>query len=89
MIAISFNSDVGDSWECSDDRRDPEKYSDLGFRIGVNYIVLCDDALRQWPARTSAARARGLRLLAAGEAAQGNALCADFFWGYPAPYGLG
>jgi hypothetical protein len=39
MIAISFNSDVGDSWEWADDRRYPEKYSDLGFRIGVNYIV--------------------------------------------------
>jgi hypothetical protein len=39
MIAVSFNSDMGDSWECSDDRRYPEKYSDLGFRIGVNHIV--------------------------------------------------
>ncbi len=39
MIAILFNSDLGDSWEWSNDSRYPEKYSDLGFRIGVNYVV--------------------------------------------------
>ena len=39
MVAISFNSDVGDSWEWADDPRYPEKFSDLGIRIGVNYIV--------------------------------------------------
>jgi hypothetical protein len=39
MVAISFNSDLGDSWEWSDRPEYPEKYSDLGFRIGINYIV--------------------------------------------------
>lgn len=39
MVAISFNSDIGDSWEWADDPRYPEKFSDLGIRIGVNYIV--------------------------------------------------
>ena len=39
MIAISFNSDIGDSWEWSDRSEYPEKFSDLGFRIGINYIV--------------------------------------------------
>jgi hypothetical protein len=39
MVAISFNSDVGDSWEWSDDARYPEKFSDLGIRLGVNYVV--------------------------------------------------
>ena len=39
MIAISFNSDVGDSWEWADDPRYPEKFSDLGIRIGVNDVV--------------------------------------------------
>jgi hypothetical protein len=39
MVAISLNSDIGDSWEWSDDSRYPLKYSDLGMRIGVNYIV--------------------------------------------------
>ena len=32
-------SDVGDSWEWADDPRYPEKYSALGIRIGVNYVV--------------------------------------------------
>jgi len=39
MAAISFNSDVGDSWEWSDRPEYPERLSDLGFRIGINYIV--------------------------------------------------
>jgi hypothetical protein len=39
MVAISFNSDIGDSWEWSDDPRYPQKFADLGLRIGVNYVV--------------------------------------------------
>ena len=39
MVAISFNSDIGDSWEWADDPRYLEKFSALGIRIGVNYIV--------------------------------------------------
>jgi hypothetical protein len=39
MVAISFNSDVGDSWEFADDPRYPEKYSALGIRLAVNYVV--------------------------------------------------
>jgi len=39
MVAISFNSDLGDSWEWSDRPEYPERFSDLGFRIGVNYLV--------------------------------------------------
>lgn len=39
MVAISFNSDIGDSWEWADDPEYPEKLSDLGLRIGVNDIV--------------------------------------------------
>ncbi len=39
MVAMTFNSDVGDSWEWADDPRYPEKYSALGIRIGVNYVV--------------------------------------------------
>ncbi|MBV8817460.1 MAG: DUF4159 domain-containing protein, partial [Acidobacteriaceae bacterium] len=33
MVAISFNSDVGDSWEWADEPRYPEQYSDLGMRL--------------------------------------------------------
>jgi hypothetical protein len=39
MVAISFNSDIGDSWEWADNPGYPEKYSALGIRIGVNYVV--------------------------------------------------
>jgi len=39
MVAMTFNSDVGDSWEWADDPRYPEKFSALGMRIGVNYVI--------------------------------------------------
>lgn len=39
MVAICFNNDLGDSWEWADEPRYPEKYSALGIRIGVNYVV--------------------------------------------------
>jgi hypothetical protein len=39
MVAICFNSDLGDSWEWADDPRYPEKFSALGIRIGVDYVV--------------------------------------------------
>lgn len=39
MIAISFNSDLGDAWEYADEPRYPEKFSDLAIRIGVNYVI--------------------------------------------------
>jgi Domain of unknown function (DUF4159) len=39
MVAISYNSDVGDAWEFADDPEYPEKFSGLAIRIGVNYVV--------------------------------------------------
>lgn len=39
MVAICFNSDIGDSWEWADDPYYPEKYSALGIRIGVDYVI--------------------------------------------------
>jgi len=39
MVAITFNSDVGDSWEWADEPSYPEKFSALGIRLGVNYVV--------------------------------------------------
>ena len=39
MVAMSFNSDIGDSWEWADEASYPEKYSSLGIKIGVNYVV--------------------------------------------------
>jgi len=39
MVAICHNVDLGDSWEHADNPSYPEKYSALGFRIGVNYVI--------------------------------------------------
>jgi len=39
MVAISFNSDIGDAWEWADEPQYPEKFSGLAIRIGVNYVV--------------------------------------------------
>jgi hypothetical protein len=39
LIAISYNSDIGDAWEYADDPYYPSKFADLAIRIGVNYIV--------------------------------------------------
>jgi Domain of unknown function (DUF4159) len=39
MVAISFNSDIGDSWEWADDPIYPEPFSALGMRIGVNDVI--------------------------------------------------
>jgi hypothetical protein len=38
VVAITFQSDIGDSWEWADAPYYPEFYSRLGIRIGVNYI---------------------------------------------------
>jgi hypothetical protein len=39
MVALTPNSDIGDSWEWADDPSYLERFSALGIRIGVNYIV--------------------------------------------------
>jgi hypothetical protein len=39
MVAISYNSDLGDAWEYADDPYYPEKFSGLAIRLGVNYVI--------------------------------------------------
>ena len=39
MVAICHNVDLGDSWEHADNPLYPERFSALGFRIGVNYVI--------------------------------------------------
>lgn len=39
MVAISYNSDLGDAWEYADEPRYPEKFAGMAIRIGVNYVV--------------------------------------------------
>jgi hypothetical protein len=39
MVAITFNNDLGDSWQLADDPRYPEKFSFLAIRLGVNFVI--------------------------------------------------
>jgi hypothetical protein len=39
MVAICHNMDLGDSWEHADNPEYDEKFSALGIRIGINYVV--------------------------------------------------
>ena len=39
LVAVLFNHDTGDSWEWADDPSYPERYSALGIRTGVNYVM--------------------------------------------------
>ncbi len=39
MVAMCFNMDLGDSWEHADNPAYPQKFSDLGIRVAVNYVV--------------------------------------------------
>ena len=39
MAAMTFNMDLGDSWEHADNPQYPQRFSALGLRIGVNYIT--------------------------------------------------
>jgi len=39
MAAMSFNNDMGDSWQHADDPSYPQEDSHMGLRLGVNYVV--------------------------------------------------
>ena len=39
MVAISYNSDLGDAWEYADDSWYPSRFADLAIRVGVDYIL--------------------------------------------------
>ena len=39
LVGMTVDSDLGDSWEWADDPRYEERFSALGIRIGINYIV--------------------------------------------------
>jgi hypothetical protein len=39
MVGLTVNSDLGDSWEFADEPHYEERFSALGIRIGVNYIM--------------------------------------------------
>lgn len=39
MVAMSFNNDMGDSWQHADDPSYPQEDSHMGLRLGVNYVI--------------------------------------------------
>jgi hypothetical protein len=39
MVAISFNSDLGDAWEYADDPHYPERFTTFATRIGLNELI--------------------------------------------------
>ena len=39
MVAICHNMDLGDSWEHADNPQYDERFSALGIRIGINYVL--------------------------------------------------
>ena len=39
VVAICHDMDLGDSWEHADNPEYPQKFSAMGIRIGVNYVI--------------------------------------------------
>ncbi|HMC58620.1 MAG TPA: DUF4159 domain-containing protein, partial [Candidatus Solibacter sp.] len=39
VVAVNFNTDVGDAWEFADVPYYPEAMTTLAYRYGINYIV--------------------------------------------------
>jgi hypothetical protein len=39
VVAVNFNTDVGDAWEFADVPYYPEAMTALAYRYGINYIV--------------------------------------------------
>ena len=39
MVAMCHNMDLGDSWDHADNPLYPERFSAMGIRIGVNYVI--------------------------------------------------
>lgn len=39
VVAVNYNTDVGDAWEYADSPEYPEKMTALAYRYGVNYLI--------------------------------------------------
>jgi hypothetical protein len=39
MVAITSNNDLGDAWQPADNPQYPQKFSFLGIRLGVNFVI--------------------------------------------------
>jgi hypothetical protein len=39
LVAVNFNTDVGDAWEYADSPQYPEAMTSLAYRYGINYLI--------------------------------------------------
>ena len=39
LVAINYNTDIGDAWEYADSPQYPERMTALAYRYGINYLV--------------------------------------------------
>jgi hypothetical protein len=39
VVAVNYNTDVGDAWEFADAPKYPEQMTELAYRYGINYII--------------------------------------------------
>jgi hypothetical protein len=39
VVAVNYNTDIGDAWEYADAPEYPEKMTALAYRYGVNYLI--------------------------------------------------
>ena len=39
VVAVNFNTDIGDAWESADVPEDPEAMTSLAYRYGINYLI--------------------------------------------------
>jgi hypothetical protein len=39
VVAVNFNTDVGDAWEYADSPIYPEQMTALAYRYGLNYLI--------------------------------------------------
>ena len=39
VVAVNFNTDVGDAWEYADSPEYPEPMTSLAYRYGLNYLI--------------------------------------------------
>ena len=39
VVAVNYNTDIGDAWEYADAPEYPEKMTALAYRYGINYLI--------------------------------------------------
>lgn len=39
MVAVNWNTDLGDAWEWADDPAYPIRYGNFAYQLGINLVV--------------------------------------------------